>query len=143
MRLHPAIPVYVILFACSSLFVKTYGQDKLDSLLRVDREQVNDNKDKVNLWVEIAKEYQYTNTTAGIVYADKAIAAAKRLHAADELGNALDAKGQLYYRSGQHKEAIASLDSALEILKKTDNRRGMSKFAIVLTKILRDSQSLI
>jgi tetratricopeptide (TPR) repeat protein/signal transduction histidine kinase len=127
MMLHPTICAFLITVACAFSFLRTCGQDKLDSLLRADREQVNENKDRVSLWVEIAKEYQYTNTTAGLVYADKAIVAAKRLDAADELGAALDVRGQLYYRSGQHKEAVASLDTALEILKKTGNRRGMSK----------------
>jgi tetratricopeptide (TPR) repeat protein len=41
-------------------------------------------------------------------------------------GNALDAKGELYYRSGQHEQAIASLDSALDIFKTTGNKRWIS-----------------
>src|SRR5580658_3661816 len=127
MRWQPTICAFVITVACTCSFLRTCGQDKLDSLLGADKEQVDENKARVNLWVEIAKEYQYTNTAAGLGYADKAIVAAKRLHVTDELGSALDAKGELYYRSGQHKEAIASLDSALEILKKTGDSRGMSK----------------
>ncbi len=126
MKLHSTISAYVIMVACSSLFSEAYGQDKLDSLLRADNEQANENKDRVSLWLEIAKEFQYKNTTKGLAYADKAMAAAQRLHAQDELANALDAKGELFYRSGQHKQAIASLDSAIEILKITGNSRGLS-----------------
>jgi len=126
---HPTISACVIIFACSSFLCKIYGQqlNELDSLLQADRAYTNENTDRVRLWVKIAKEYQYKNTAEGFRFADKAIAIAQRLHAQDELAGAFDAKGQLYYRSGQHEQAIASLDNALAIFKATGNKKGMSE----------------
>lgn len=126
MRLHPTISAYVILLACASPFFSTFGQDKLDSLLRADSGQAGENSDRIIRWVEIAKEYQYKNTTEGLLFADKAMAAARRCHATDALASALDAKAELYYRSGNHEKAIASLNSAREIFSTTRNQRGMS-----------------
>lgn len=126
MRLPSFIPFYAIVLTCLCLFFKTYGQDKLDSLLRVDSGQANENKDRTTLWVEIAKEYQYKNTAKGLLFADEALVAARRFGDTDELASALDAKGELYYRSGQHEQATASLDSALEIFQHTGNKRGIS-----------------
>ena len=128
MRPHPTISVCVILFACSSFLCKIYGQQtsELDSLLQTDKALATENADRVKLWVKIAKDYQYKNTAEGLVFADKAIAIAHRLHIQDELAGAFDAKGQLYYRSGQHELAIASLGDALAIFKVTGNQRGMS-----------------
>jgi tetratricopeptide (TPR) repeat protein len=105
-----------------------YGQQvsELDSLLQADKAPANETTDRVKLWVKIAKEYQYKNTAEGFRFADKAISIARQLHAQDELASAFDAKGQLYYRSGQHEQAIASLDNALAIFKVTGNKIGMS-----------------
>jgi tetratricopeptide (TPR) repeat protein len=118
----------MILFVCSSFLCKIYGQqvNELDSLLQADKAPTNENIDRVKLWVKIAKEYQYKNTAEGFRFADKAIALAQRLHARDDLASAFDAKGQLYYRSGQHEQAIASLGNALAILKVTGNKKGIS-----------------
>src|SRR5580658_2733674 len=109
MRPHFTISACVITFACSSFLCKIYGQQvtELDSLLQADRAAANENADRVKLWVKIAKEYQYKNTAEGFRFADKAIAMAQQLHAQEELAGALDAKGQLYYRSGQHEQAMA------------------------------------
>ena len=128
MRANPIITAYVLLFACSSFLCKIYGQqaNELDSLLQADKAHPEENADRVRRWVKIAKEYQYRNTAEGLRFADKAIAIAQRLHAQDELGSALDAKGQLYYRSGQHEQAIASLGQALSIFKVTGNKKWMS-----------------
>ena len=128
MRLHPTISACVILFASSSLFCKLYGQQvsELDSLLQADKALTDENTDRAKLWVKIAKDYQYKNTAEGFLFADKAIAIAQRLHTQDDLAGAFDAKGQLYYRSGQHELALASLGNALAIFKVTGNKKGMS-----------------
>jgi len=128
MRPHFTISAYVILFACSFFLDKVYGQQvsELDSLLRADKALTNENADRAKLWVRIAKDYQYKNTAEGFRFADKAIAIAQRLHIQDELASAFDAKGQLYFRSGQHELAIASLGNALAIFKVTGNKKGMS-----------------
>jgi len=125
---HPTIFACVIIFACSSFLCKIYGQQvtELDSLLQADKAPANENADRVKLWVKIAKEYQYKNTTEGFRFADKAISMAQRLHAQEELAGAFDAKGQLYYRSGQHEQAMASLGNALAIFKVIGNKKGMS-----------------
>jgi tetratricopeptide (TPR) repeat protein len=99
---------------------------ELDSLLQADKALDNENADRVNLWVKIAKDYQYKNTAEGFRFADKAIAIAQRLHAQDELAGALEAKGQLFHRSGQHEQAIVWLGNALAIFKVTGNKKGMS-----------------
>ena len=118
----------MIILACTLCLYKTYGQQvsELDSLLQVDKASVNENTARARLWVKIAKDYQYKNTAEGSRYADKAIEISQRLHAQDELAGAFDAKGQLYYRSGQHELAIASLGNALAIYKITGNKKGMS-----------------
>jgi tetratricopeptide (TPR) repeat protein len=118
----------MIIFACFSFLCKVYGQQmsELDSLLRADKALTGENPDRVKLWVKIAKDYQYKNTAEGFRFADKAIAIAERLHLQDELAGAFDAKGQLYYRSGQHELAIASLGNALAIFKVTGNKKGVS-----------------
>jgi tetratricopeptide (TPR) repeat protein len=128
MRANPTITAYVLLLACSSFLGKIYGQqvNELDSLLQADNARPEENAARVKLLVKIAKEYQYKNTTEGFQFADKAIAIAQKLHAQDELASAFDAKGQLYYRSGQHEQAIASLGQALALFKVTRNLKGIS-----------------
>src|ERR1700683_2754465 len=129
MRPHPTISACMIIFACSFSLGKIYGQQasELDSLLQADKALTSENSDRVGLWVKIAKDYQYKNTAEGFRFADKAIAIAQRLHIQDELAAAFDAKGQLYYRSGQHELAIVSLNNALAIFKVTGNKKGMSQ----------------
>src|SRR5580698_7286060 len=119
MRTHLTISACMIVFACSFCLGKLYGQQvsELDSLLQADKTLTNENTDRAKLWVKIAKDYQYKNTAEGFRYADKAIAIAQRLHTQEELASAYDAKGQLYFRSGQHELAIASLVDALAIFK--------------------------
>src|SRR5580692_3897378 len=128
MRPPPTISACMIIFACFSFLCKVYGQQmsELDSLLRADKALTGENPDRVKLWVKIAKDYQYKNTAEGFRFADKAIAIAERLHLQDELAGACDAKGELYYRSGQHELAIASLGNALAIFKVTGNKKGVS-----------------
>jgi tetratricopeptide (TPR) repeat protein len=128
MKPHFTISACVIILVCSFCAGKIYGQQasELDSLLQADKALTNENADRVKLWVQIAKDYQYKNTAEGFRFADKAIAIAQRLHTQDELAAAFDAKGQLYYRSGQHELAIISLNNALAIFKITGNKKGMS-----------------
>src|SRR5580692_2071353 len=104
MRPHFTISACMITVACSFFLGKIYGQQvsELDSLLQADKALTDENTDRAKLWVKIAKDYQYKNTAEGFRFADKAIEIAQRLHTQDELASAFDAKGQLYFRSGQH-----------------------------------------
>ena len=128
MPLHFTISACAITFACSFCSGKSYGQPvtELDSLLQADKALTNENTARVQLWVKISKDYQYRNTAEGFRFADSAISLAQRLHTQDDLAGALDAKGQLYFRSGQHELAIASLGNALSLFKATGNKKGMS-----------------
>jgi len=124
-----SILAFGVLFVCPALVKNCYGQrmDELDSLLRLDKAQTAEDEEAVNRWVKIADDYQYRNIAAGLGFADKAIVLARRLHARDQLASALEAKGKLYHRSGQYKEAIASLGQALHIFEATGNTKGMSR----------------
>lgn len=126
-RARPGIAFFIIL-ACSFVPCKVCGQqpNRLDSLLQAEKAHPKEDLAKLKLWVKIAREYQFSNTTMGFGVADSAIALAKRLHAQGELGYALDAKGQLYYRSGQHNQAITLLGNALTVFKATEDRKGMA-----------------
>jgi len=128
MRPGNTIASLIVLFVCSAFLSKSYGQqaNELDSLLRLDRSQSGESAETVARWVKIANDYQYRNVTEGLVFADKAIAVALRLHARNELASALEAKGQLYHRAGRYNEALASLGKALGIFEATGNKKGMS-----------------
>lgn len=113
MRPGHTIAAFIVVIACTAPPGGSYGQrpGELDSLKG---------------WTETANAYQYTNVAAGLVLANKAIEAARRLKAQDELAGALEAKGHLYHRSGQYKEAIASFNEALGIWSAMGNKKGIS-----------------
>src|SRR5204862_5876557 len=85
----------ILLLSICSFTAKTQA---LDSLLNLLSKHHKEDTLKLDLINNIAKEYQYSNTTRGLQTADTAIALARRVNDKTRLAEAYLMKAQNYYR---------------------------------------------
>ncbi len=119
----------IIVFFCLSLCNSAMGR-KLDSLLAYLNDRSFNDTTQVNLLIKIAGIYYNIDADSAILYANRGVALAEKIHFEKGKANCMQQLGFAFLHKDEYNKALKNFQDALNIYQKTGNKKGES-FALL------------
>ena len=119
----PSKIIFFFVFCHLALFS---NESKLDSLKQYIKEHAQEDTLTVLTLNKIALEYMHKANDSCLLYADKAIAIAKKINFIAGIADAYDRKGGFYNGKGEYKTALYFSIESYKLFEKLNNKGAMS-----------------